>query len=204
MQFGDYLRVISRQWPVILLCTLLGIGAGFGVAAALGTTYRAQSQVMIAVTGAANPEESSAASTYLAAAIDTYATAAGSQAVLGPVAQKMAQPTTSQQLARRVNVEREPRTFILNVTATGDTGADAAQLADAVAQQTSDTLPALAILPRAGQQKVKVTPLAPAEIPEKPSGPTGRLTVGGGALLGLITGLSLAVMRDGRRRPPER
>lgn len=204
MQSTDYFRVLRRQWLLILLCAVLGVGAGIGAKYMTGTKYRSQTQVIIAVTGATNAEESSAATTYLATAIDTYASAAGSLAVLGPVADKMTPKTTGSALAQRVTVDREPRTFILNISATADTGQQAAELADAVAQQTIQTLPSLAILPQAGQQKIQITQLAPANTPENPTGVTEAVALGGGALLGLITGLSLGVMRDGRRRPRER
>ena len=95
MSVDHYLRVLIRRWWVVLACMLLG---GLGAASLVyrdSPQYRATATLFFSVARSSTVTELGQGSNYTRGLMQSYAVVADSPAVLDPVIERLALPSTS-------------------------------------------------------------------------------------------------------------
>jgi receptor protein-tyrosine kinase len=199
VELRDYWRVLRHRWILILLITLAGGAAAFGLTALATKTYTARATVFVSTA----PSTSGAAGQSLADSskfgldrIKSYVELADSELVLQPVISTLHLNTTVSALARTVTATNPVDTVLLYISVADTDPVQAARTANAVAIQVGNTIESLET-PRAGSTSpVKVTVTREATIPTAPTSPRPKLNLALGLFVGLAAGIGIAMLRE--------
>jgi len=202
----DYLTILRRSWPVILIATIVGTLIALGLSLAMTPVYQATSQLFVSVKSAGAAGDAYTGGLFVQQRVKSYVDVVDSPAVLEPVIEELGLDSTYIGLASQVSATTPPNTVLLNVSATDTSPAQAAKIANAVAASYANEIARLEGakttmdgLPRLGgngnQTPVQATVIKPAEVPTAAISPRTQLNVLLGALLGLLVGVGIAVLR---------
>jgi len=202
----DYLTILRRSWPVILIATIVGTLIALGLSLAMTPVYQATSQLFVSVKSAGAAGDAYTGGLFVQQRVKSYVDVVDSPAVLEPVIEELGLDSTYIGLASQVSATTPPNTVLLNVSATDTSPAQAAKIANAVAASYANEIARLEGakttmdgLPRLGgngnQTPVQATVIKPAEVPTAAIFPRTQLNVLLGALLGLLVGVGIAVLR---------
>lgn len=206
MTLHDYLTILRRSWPVILIATIVGTLIALGLSLAMTPVYQATSQLFVSVKSAGAAGDAYTGGLFVQQRVKSYVDVVDSPAVLEPVIEELGLDSTYIGLASQVSATTPPNTVLLNVSATDTSPAQAAKIANAVAASYANEIARLEGakttmdgLPRLGgngnQIPVQATVIKPAEVPTAAIFPRTQLNVLLGALLGLLVGVGIAVLR---------
>lgn len=206
MTLHDYLTILRRSWPVILIATIVGTLIALGLSLAMTPVYQATSQLFVSVKSAGAAGDAYTGGLFVQQRVKSYVDVVDSPAVLEPVIEELGLDSTYIGLASQVSATTPPNTVLLNVSATDTSPAQAAKIANAVAASYANEIARLEGakttadgLPRLGgngnQIPVQATVIKPAEVPTAAISPRTKLNVLLGALLGLLVGVGIAVLR---------
>lgn len=206
MTLHDYLTILRRSWPVILIATIVGTLIALGLSLAMTPVYQATSQLFVSVKSAGAAGDAYTGGLFVQQRVKSYVDVVDSPAVLEPVIEELGLDSTYIGLASQVSATTPPNTVLLNVSATDTSPAQAAKIANAVAASYANEIARLEGakttmdgLPRLGgngnQTPVQATVIKPAEVPTAAISPRTKLNVLLGALLGLLVGVGIAVLR---------
>lgn len=189
MDAAALVEALLRRWPVVVVLVLLGGLAGSAASLLQPPEYRATTTVFVTLQGGESVNELSQGATYAQSLVQSYAEVATLPVVLGPVAADLGVEGGAEEVADRVTVEAPAGTALLLVGATGSTGAEAVELADAVAGRIASATDDLAPSPAAGTGVVQVATVQPAAVPDAPDSPPLLTLAVVGALLGAGVGV---------------
>ncbi|TXH32574.1 MAG: polysaccharide biosynthesis tyrosine autokinase, partial [Actinobacteria bacterium] len=173
---------------------------------AMTPVYQATSQLFVSVKSAGAAGDAYSGGLFVQQRVKSYVDVVDSPAVLEPVIEELGLDSTYIGLASQVSATTPPNTVLLNVSATDTSPAQAAKIANAVAASYANEIARLEGakttadgLPRLGsnqnQTPVQATVIKPAEVPTAAISPRTQLNVLLGALLGLLVGVGIAVLR---------
>jgi receptor protein-tyrosine kinase len=100
-----------------------------------------------------------------------------------------------EELAAMVSATAVPETVILSVTVTDTSARRAQDIAASLGRQFADTVTQLETPAGAGPSTVNVTTVQPAALNERPVSPDALRNVALGAVLGILAGITLALVR---------
>ncbi|MGY1601013.1 polysaccharide biosynthesis tyrosine autokinase [Geodermatophilus sp. SYSU D00815] len=202
MTLHKFVTVLRRRKWLVATILLLAV-AGSGVGSALATrTYTATAGLYFSVRTATGVDDLAVAATFSQTQLASYATLAMTPEVLEPVADELDVDGGVEELAGQVAVTALDGTVVLEVAVTDTDPAQAARLANAIADRVitvvEDLSPSTVDAEGAtvDESAVEVTVVTPATAPESPSSPNVLLNLAAGAVLGLGLGVLLAVGRD--------
>lgn len=188
-----------RIWlPFVLLCTVDGGLAGFGVALVMPPSYASTVEVLIA------PPLNSSTSVNIndiqasQALVPTYAELASSRILLDRVIASTGVATTSDRLAGAVSTHVPEGTNLLQITVSNRDPSSAAKLANAIAAELA-TYQISGTGVTTGSAAVTVTVVDPAVPPTKPQGLGALFTAALGAAVGLMMAISFAFLVENLR-----
>ena len=102
------------------------------------------------------------------------------------------------ELADAVSVENPPGSALLEISATDPNPEDAQSIANAAAEQLQSSVDQLERPTDGGEAMVEVSIIEPAVLPDTPSSPRTVLNLVLGGLVGLVTGVAVALLRPVR------
>ena len=194
-EYGDVLRAHRR---VITASVLLGILAG--VVVTLSTPPRYQAEVTLYV--AAHPTQADGSDvregTELAAArIPTYVEVITSERIAREVAGALGPDVSPADIADEISARNTQDTMLISTTVTDSSPERAAWIANLAADLAVESVSRLE-QPSGPLVRPAVTMqvFEPAEVPTAPVSPRPRVNLFLGGLLGLLSGLGLALVRD--------
>ena len=196
MELRDYLRIIRRNWLLLLLLAVLGAGSGAGAAAVQTPIYTATAESYVSLDSASNANDLSQGSAFTEQVVASYAHIADTPYVLGPVIDELRLGTTAVKLAKRVTVDAVAGTSVLDITVADASAARSAAIANAVAARLTDAVNALSPASDTGSGLVKVTQVQSAVPATAPSSPSLPLDAGIGFLAGLLLAAVIAAVRE--------
>jgi capsular exopolysaccharide synthesis family protein len=196
VEIREYVRVLRRN--LIALIALIGLGAAGGAAVAATQTplYSATAEVYISTDVATSASDLSQGSTFTQQVVTSYAHIATTAYVLEPVRRDLRLGGTQGQLARRVSATAAPDTSVLTIAVKDAQPARAVAIANAVARRLGMVVDQLSPASSDGKALVKITQVQPASAGAAPTSPNWAITLGGGALIGLVLALVVAVGRE--------
>lgn len=203
MYLIDYLRMVVRQWVILVALLVVGGGAGLAWGYTATPQYRATSVLIVGnVLSAKESGQAAQAQQFTLDRMQTYAALATSPQVSEAVIRDLGLDMTVGGLSARTTASAPPRTVLLRVTVQDASPTKAADIANATARELGKTIESLEKPVDASASLVRVSFPGLATPPGAPSSPNKKLAL----LLGLIVGGGLgllgAYIRDdhGRRK----
>lgn len=195
LEFSDYLRVLRRNWITIVACAVLGLFAAAAASLALKPTYTAETKLFVAIQNSGSVLELQQGNTFSQSRVQSYVETASTPVVLQPVIDSLGLDITPAELSQRVSATADLNTVIVTITAEDTSPAQAAAIAQAVAESLVKAIGDLESPSDNGASPVKLSVVTPASAPESPSAPNTRLNLAIGLICGLAIGTGIAILR---------
>lgn len=198
MELRDYVRILHKNWVLILVATLLGIGCAAGYSILVAPKYIATTELYVSVRAGEGSATGDLVqgTTFARQAVTSYVDVANSAIVLDPVIEELGLDTTTGRLAAQVTASSPLNTVLIDITITDDDPEQAAAIANAVGAHLADVVVNDLERPEGdAPSPVKIETIQPAVVPSAPSSPNVPLNLALGALVGLALGIGVAVLR---------
>lgn len=199
MELKNVVRILYRNWAVILLCMLFAVAGAATYSFTATPQYVAKTQLYVSVqTG----EQSGAAdllqgTSFVRQAVASYVLVVDSPVVLNDVIDELGLDLTAAELAPAIVADTEVNTAVINIAVTDSDPELAAEIANSIGENFSRIVvqelekPAgLAVSP------VQIATIGAALAPSKPTSPNIPLNIGLGLIVGLGLGVGLAILRN--------
>ncbi|PPG33460.1 polysaccharide biosynthesis tyrosine autokinase [Pseudoclavibacter sp. RFBB5] len=199
MELRDYLRILHKNWIIILICTLAGVAAGAGASLLMTPKYESQAQLYVSVRASDGTEVQglNQGTTFARQAVQSYTTVVDKEIVTSRVVEELGLDRTPAQLATQITATNQVNTVVIEISVIDEDPQLAATLANSVATNFIDVVVNELEKPEGGAPSlVKIEPVQSAEVPTSPISPRVSLNVIIGALLGLAIGVGVAVLRQ--------
>lgn len=198
MELRDYLRILHRNWIIVLALTVLGGAGAFGWSLLQTPTYEANTQLYVSVrSDSAGVSELAQGTTFARQAVVSFVDVVDSALVLDRVINDLDLDTTAQQLAQTVQASSPTDSVIISVKVTNTDAEKAASIANSIGTNFADVVVNRLEKPEGDAASlVRVETIEPALVPVSPSSPRIPLNVVLGVVLGLALGLGIAILRS--------
>lgn len=190
------LHMLRRRWISIVAVTLVGMLVGLVHAFTAPVTYQARAAAFFSLVSGNSASDLVQGSTYAQNQVESFAQLATTPEVLQPVVDRLALGRTPAALAGQIEVTVPTSTVIVEVAVTDPSARRSAELADAVIDSLADVVERIAPEDDNGRSTVRVTTVAPAEVPTEPASPNVPLILAAAAIAGLLVGGGLAWLRE--------
>lgn len=195
MNLSDYLRLIRRRWLFVTTAGVLGVLLAGVVSLLLPPTYKATTQLFVAIQGSGTVMELQQGNTFTQARVESYVRTASTPSVLEPAIESLGLDTSPSELASNIEAIAEPDTVLIRLSASSESPVEAAALAQAVAESLVDVVEELERPSPDQASPVRLSVVASASAPSTPSSPNAALILTAGLLIGLTLGFFLALLR---------
>ncbi|MGJ4844454.1 polysaccharide biosynthesis tyrosine autokinase [Leifsonia sp. Le1] len=197
MELPDYIRLLRKNWSIIVAAMLLGVIGGGTMAATATPKYTASTRLFVSVRageGAASIDLNQG-TTFARQAVTTYADVVGSAIVLEPVITELGLTQSVADLAGQVTASSPAGTVLIDIAVTDPSPKHAATVANAVGASFASVVTEELEKPSGGASLVNIRTIQPASAPSRPSSPNIPVLLGVGMLAGLALGVGIAVAR---------
>lgn len=205
MEPSDYIRILRKNWLVILTLAVLGLSAVSAYTFTRTPSYESSSTVFVSTQGGSTVAELQQGSNFAQARINTYVGLVTTPVVLDPVIARLGLPTTAEGLAEKVSATAGQNSTLITIKVIDADAVRAAAIANAVASSLSSVVPELEPAANDGSSPVRLSPVRDAQPPSAPASPNVPINLTLGAVGGLAIGLAVAAARtrlDNRIRVP--
>lgn len=189
LDLRDYLRILRRNWILIVAATLAGLLVGGVFSVLAKPTYKADTELFVATTSSGSVQELQQGNIFTQARVQSYVKTVRSPLVLQPVIDSLGLETTPAQLSNVVTASSDLNTVLINITVEDGSPVRAAATAEAVATSLISAVDSLERPKTGGTSPVSLSIIKPAVAPNAPFSPNTRLNL----LLGLVVGLALGI-----------
>lgn len=206
MDFSDYLRVLRRNWILLVSVILAGLLAAAAVSILVKPTYKSETQLFVAIQNSGSVSELQQGNSFGQARVQSYVKTVGTPVVLQPAIDSLGLGISADQLASKVVATTDLNTVLINISVEDNSPVQAAAIAQAVADSLVHAVDTLERPKTGGSSPVSLSIIRPATAPPAPSTPNTRLNLALGLLLGVIGGVAAALLRtrfDSRIRGEE-
>lgn len=197
LELRDYLRILRRNWILIVSVTLAGLLCGGALSILTKPTYVSQTQLFVSIQNSGSAQELQQGNNFSQARVQSYVEIVGSPAVLQPAIDALGLELTSEELAGRVTAGTQLNTVLINISVADQSPVQAAAIAQAVATSLIGTVDSLE-KPKVdnGTSPVSLSIIKPAKAPSVPAAPNTKLNLLLGLLVGLAFGLGVAILKS--------
>jgi len=191
-----YLRILRRQWLVIVAGVLLGVAVASVYVIASNAKYASTARLFISTPLTDASSQAYQGSLFSQQRVQSYADLITGSTVANKVIDKLGLTEPPESLMSRVSATAEPQTVIIEITGTGPTPQDAQQVAQTTAEVFSDYVTELEGSTTGGQAPIRANIVDDAGLPLSPVSPRPLLDIGIGVIAGLMLGLGAAWVRE--------
>ncbi|GAA5038069.1 polysaccharide biosynthesis tyrosine autokinase [Microbacterium fluvii] len=195
MELSDYIRILRKNWLIILVCTLLGLGAAAGYSLTRTPIYESSSTVFVSTQTSGSVAELQQGSTFTQARINTYVGLVTTPIVMNPVIADLGLGITASELAQDVTASAALNTTLITITVENADPVLAADIANALAASLTTAVDSIEPAGENGRSPVKLSRVKDAQPALEPSSPNVPLNLALGTLVGLALGIGIAVLR---------
>ena len=197
MELRDYIRILRKGWVLIVMLTLVGVGAAAGYSIVQTPSYAATSKVFVSTQGSGSASDLAQGSSFTTQRVKTYSQLVTTPIVLLPVIASLHLKTTGEKLAALVTPTATLDTSIIEIAVTDTDPVRAADIANAISSSLSSVVASIETSDTSGAvTPVKLTRVQEASVPTAPVSPKIPLNIALGALIGLALGVGVAVLRE--------
>ncbi|TQK18639.1 capsular exopolysaccharide synthesis family protein [Microbacterium sp. SLBN-154] len=205
MELIDYIRILRKNWLIIVVATLLGIGVAATYSLTRTPQYETQSTVFVSSQTGSTIQELQQGNTFTQARVTTYTNLVDTPIVMNPVIAELDLGITAAQLGGKVEASSALNTTLITITVTDPDPIAAADIANALASSLTSAVEQIETPNGSETSPVRLTRVKDALPPLSPSSPNVPLNLALGGLVGLALGIGAAVLRsvlDTRIRSP--
>lgn len=195
MDLHDYLRMLRRNWILLVASVLLGLLGAAAASVVVKPTYTSSTQLFVAIQGSGSVTELQQGNTFSQARVQSYVKTATAPVILQPAIDALGLEKTPEELAAQIRASSDPNTVLINIEVDDSSPVQAAAIADALATSLVRGLETLERPKAGGTSPVSLSVITPATVPAIPSAPNTRLNIVLGLFAGLILGLAATVLR---------
>lgn len=196
MELSDYIRILRKNWLIIVVLTLVGIGIAAVFSLTRTPLYEAESKVAISTQTGSSIGELQQGSNFSEARVNTYVNLITTPIVIDPVIEALGLDMTAEQVAQEVTASAPLNTTLINISVQDADPAQAAAIANALGESLTVAVDEIETPPEAEASPVKLTRVQDATVPTAPVSPNVPLNLALGALVGLALGIGVAVLRS--------
>ncbi|MFB7884613.1 polysaccharide biosynthesis tyrosine autokinase [Microbacterium sp. NPDC056057] len=205
MELTDYIRILRKNWVIIVVATLVGIGVAAAWSLTRTPQYEAQSTVFVSTQSGSTIQDLQQGSNFTQSRVQTYTNLVTTPIVMNPVIAELGLGMTASELSAEVEASAALNTTLITITVTGADPVQAADVANALGASLKSVVERLETPNGTDTSPVRVERVKDALPPLSPSSPNVPLNLALGALVGLAIGIGTAVLRavlDTRIRTP--
>lgn len=195
LDLREYLRLLRRNWVMIVAATLAGVLGGGAFTILTKPTYTAEAQLFVAIQSSGSLQELQQGNTFSQARVQSYVKTVDSPVVLQPTIDALGLSTTAAELAERVQATTDLNTVLINISVDDTSPVQAAAIAQSVADSLIKAVDTLEKPKTGGSSPVSLSVITPAQAPSDPSAPNTKLNLVLGFLVGLTLGAAAALLR---------
>lgn len=205
MELIDYIRILRKNWLIIVVATLLGIGIAATYSLTRTPQYETQSTVFVSSQSGSTIQDLQQGNVFTQQRVTTYTNLVSTPIVMNPVIAELDLGITAAQLDAQVDASSALNTTLITITVTNPDAILAADIANALASSLTAAVEEIETPNDSDVSPVRLTRVKDALPPLSPSSPNVPLNLALGALVGLAIGIGTAVLRsvlDTRIRSP--
>jgi receptor protein-tyrosine kinase len=193
----DFVRLVTRRWPIIVAAMLLGLLGAGAVSAMTPPEYHSSTRVLVGTCAEGSIEQAYQCGMFTKDRALSYAALVTSDVLAQRVVDDLQLNRAASDVASKITAIAEPETALIEITVTDDSPAEARRMADSAARQFVQMV-AEVELRNTGQQNNPFTNLTVVEAAKEASktGSSTQVNLLFGALAGLIIGVLGAIVRD--------
>lgn len=197
MELRDYLRILRRNWILIVSVTLVGLLSGGALSILTKPTYVSETQLFVSIQNSGSAQELQQGNNFSQARVQSYVEIVGSPAVLQPAIDALGLSLTSEELSGKVTATTQLNTVLISISVADHSPVQAAATAQAIASSLIGTVDSLE-KPKVGggTSPVSLSIIKPAEAPSLPAAPNTKLNLLLGLLAGLAVALGIAILKS--------
>ena len=197
MELRDYIRTLRKSWVLIVLLTLMAVGAASTYSILQTPQFSATSKVFVSTQASGTTSDLAQGSSFTIQRVKTYSDLVATPLVLLPVIESQGLELTAERLAGQISATAPLETSIIDITVVDRDPVRAAEIANATSQSLTSVVQKIETPEGADAvSPVKLTSAQEATVPAVPVSPNVLLNVTLGALVGLALGIGLAVLRE--------
>lgn len=187
------MAAVARYWRLVVGTCLAAVVLGGCLTLLQPRVYEAHSQLFVSTVKAGTANDLALGGSFAQNQVATYADIVTTPLVLEPVSQERGLESAAE-LEQSVTAVVPANTALIEVRAQASTAESAIELADAVAEQFSETIQDLEVTDE-GESAVRATLVSPAQGSAQHASPQVGLTLVLAGLFGLFLGITLAVLK---------
>jgi succinoglycan biosynthesis transport protein ExoP len=198
VQLRDYIRVVRKNWILILACAVVGLTAATVVSITTAPRYVSTTDLYVSVRSGADAASSELVqgTSFARQAVTSYVSIVNSAVVLDPVIDELELDLTTSELSAMVSAESPLNTVLIRITVTNGDSEMASDIANAIGSQLVDVVVNVLEKPDGnGESLVRLETVQPAVASSVPSSPNTARNMTLGLLIGLIAGVAIAALR---------
>ncbi|WP_404431368.1 polysaccharide biosynthesis tyrosine autokinase [Microbacterium lacus] len=206
MELTDYIRILRKNWIIILVATALGLALAALFTWTRTPVYQAQSTVFVSTQAGGTVAEMQQGQNFTQSRVTTYANLVTTPIVMNPVIAQLDLETTASRLATSISASSPLNTTLITITVEDTDALRAAEIANALAASLTNAVESIETPNDSDTSPVRLTRVKDALPPLAPSSPNPPLNLVLGGLIGLALGIGIAVLRavlDTRVRTPQ-
>ena len=189
-----FLTPALRLWPVILVATLAGGLATWGLSQTSTPIYTATSTQFFSLSNGVSGTDLNQGSAYTQQQMLSYAQLARSSSVLNPVIDELGLDLTTTQLAGSVSVTTPQSTVVLDISVNSTDPERAADIANAIGSSLKTAATEVAPTAVGGAPTVRIRTIERATPPTFASSPNTRVNTIAGLLVGFVASTLLVIV----------
>ncbi len=195
MELHDYIRLLRRRWRLLVAILVFTVGLSVVVTIRAVPQYRSSVQFFISTpTRASDSASAYNGSLFSQERVKSYAAIVAGRGVADDVASQLGLPAS--QVEGHISAQAEAGTVLLDVSVKEASPQDAFDIARAVAAALPLTVQKLEHPLDLSPSAVRVSVVESPEVPRYPVSPSRTRNIGLGLVLGLLSGVGIAVLRE--------
>lgn len=195
LELSDYVRLVRRNWILVLACALAGILLSGAASVLTKPTYTAETQLFVAIQNSGSVQELQQGNTFSQARVQSYVKTVDSPKVLQPAIDSLGLDITPAELAGRVSASTDLNTVLINISVVDSSPVQAAALTKAVGDSLISAVDSLERPKNGTASPVSLSVIKPPTAPSSPSAPNTKLNLVLGLVIGLVIGVCGALVR---------
>ncbi|RZU34121.1 polysaccharide biosynthesis tyrosine autokinase [Blastococcus saxobsidens] len=196
MDLKDVVQALRAGWWLVVTAVLLGVAAGGAATWSATPLYESTTKLFVSTSTTTDTSSAYTGNLFSQQRVASYAELLTGVQLAAEVVEELRLDMAPDELAEMVSATIVPDTVILTVTVSDTSARRAQDIADSLGRQFAEQVAELETPPGAEVSTVKVATVQPAAFNDTPVSPDEVRNVTLGAVLGILAGLGLALLRS--------
>lgn len=208
MELREYVLILRKNWVLVVVFAILGLGAGAGASLLATPEYQSRTQLYVSVrSDSGSTGDLVQGANYSRQIVNSYVDVVKTGVVLDPVVEQLQLDMTGAELSEYVSASSPLDSTLINITTASPSPEQSALIANAVGESFQEVV-RTQLEPETdnGGSLVSLTTTQAALVPDEPVSPNAMINLALGLLVGLAAGYGIAILRtvlDRRVHSPE-